>query len=155
VRLKGFSVVGISGRTSNAREMTSSGVIPGVWKRFFEERVPAKIPNRADQNLLAVYTDYESDKDGAYTYVLGAKVTSAFDVPQGMVAVKVPAGKYAVITTAEGPAAKVVPEAWRRIWSMYAPKLGGQRAYRTDFELYDERASDPKNSQVEIYIGLR
>jgi predicted transcriptional regulator YdeE len=33
--------------------------------------------------------------------------------------------------------------------------LGGTRAFLTDYEVYDQRAADPQNSQIDVYIGLR
>ena len=32
-------------------------------------------------------------------------------------------------------------------------KLSGKRKYIADFEVYDERASDPNNTVIDIYIG--
>jgi predicted transcriptional regulator YdeE len=34
-------------------------------------------------------------------------------------------------------------------------ELGSPRAYKTDFELYDRRTSNPQDSQVDLYIGLK
>jgi|SRR5690348_1329470 predicted transcriptional regulator YdeE len=150
-----FTVIGISARTTNAQEMSGRGVIGKMWQRFMSEQILAKIPNRADSNTLALYTDYESDATGAYTFVLGAKVTSDAKIPDGMVAVKVPAGKYSVFTTDRGPTVKVVPAAWARIWSLSKSQLGGQRAYKTDFELYGPEAADPQNAQVQIHVGIK
>jgi predicted transcriptional regulator YdeE len=51
---------------------------------------------------------------------------------------------------------KVVPAAWLQIWSQEDKhQLGGQRAYRADFEVYDKRAADPQNSQVDVYVGIK
>lgn len=150
-----FTVVGISARTANAQEMSGRGVIGKMWRRFMSEQLLEKIPNRADSNILALYTNYESDANGAYTFVLGAKVTSVDKIPSGMIAVKVSAGKYSVLATDRGPTAKVVPEAWARIWSLSKSQLGGDRAYKTDFELYGPRAADPKNAEVQIYVGIK
>src|SRR5215475_2987135 len=110
VEKEGFLVIGISARTSNAKEGTEEGVIGKMWGRLFQDGVVAKIPNKADQNIIAVYTDYASDHNGEYTYVLGARVTSDADVPAGMVAKKIPAQKFAVFTSEKGPAPKVVPQ---------------------------------------------
>lgn len=30
-----------------------------------------------------------------------------------------------------------------------------RRKYKTDFELYDQRAVDPENSKVEIHVGIK
>jgi len=151
----GFTVVGISVRTSNAKEMTADGVIGKQWGRLMAESSLAKIPNKVDKAIVAVYTDYASDHNGEYTFVLGARVSSDAAVPAGMMAKKIPAGRYAVFTTDKGPAAKVVPEAWMRINSLPKSAVGGDRVYGADFEIYDERASDPQNSQVDVYVGIR
>jgi predicted transcriptional regulator YdeE len=143
-------VIGIAARTSNAKEMTKDGIIPKQWDRFEKENLLARIPNKVGSAIVALYTDYESDKDGAYTFVIGARVTSVSTIPEGMVARKIPAGRYAVFTSDRGPAARVVYETWKRIWA--APL---DRAYRTDFELYDDRAADPQNTQIDVYVGVR
>jgi predicted transcriptional regulator YdeE len=152
---EGFTVIGISARTNNAREATSNGVIGKQWTRFMQEGVLAKIPNKAEASIVAVYTDYASDHNGDYTFVLGAKVTSSANVPEGMVVKKIPAGRYAVFTSEKGPGPKVVPELWMKINSLPKSAIGGDRLYRADFEIYDERAADPQNLQVDIYVGIR
>jgi predicted transcriptional regulator YdeE len=150
-----FTVIGITARTSNAKEMTADGVIGKQWARLMQEGMLAKIPNRSDGSTIAVYTDYASDKNGEYTYILGAKVKSGAEPPAGMVAKKIPAGRYAVFATEAGPGPKVVPEAWMRINSLPVSAVGGDRVYRADFELYDERAADPQNLRADIYIGIK
>ena len=149
-----FTVVGISARTSNAKEVTD-GVIGAMWERFLQDDVLEKIPNRVDQNIVAVYTDYASDHNGEYTYVLGARVTSDAEVPAGMVAKKVPAQKFAVFTSEKGPAPKVVPGLWMRINSLPETSVGANRQYKADFEIYDERAADPQNLQMDVYVGIK
>ena len=150
-----FTVIGIAVRTSNAKEMTAEGVIGKQWARLMQEGLLAKIPNKADAAIVAVYSDYASDHNGEYTFVLGARVTSAEAVPEGMVATKIFAARYAVFTSEKGPAAKVVPQVWMRINSLPKSAVGGDRAYRADFEVYDDRAADPQNAQVDVYVGIR
>jgi predicted transcriptional regulator YdeE len=153
--IDGFTVVGIEARTDNAREMAGGGIIAKQWGRFMGENLLAQIPNRIDGAILAVYSDYESDKDGEYSFMIGARVRSATGIPAGMMARKVPAGQYVVFTSERGPVDKVVVETWQKIWLATKAELGGERAYNVDFEIYDERASDPKNAQVEIHVGIR
>jgi len=156
VKLPEFSVIGIQARTSNADEMTGDGAIPKQWARFFKEGIADKIPNKVDSTIYAVYTDYVSDRNGEYDFIIGMKVSSVSDVPPGMVAKKVPRGKYAVVTSEKGPAAHVVPQAWQRVWSLEDNKqLGGPRAYKADFEVYDQRSQNPQDSQVDLYVGLK
>ena len=151
----GFTVVGISGRTNNAREMTADGVIGRMWGRLMQEGLLSKIPHKADPGIVAVYTDYASDHHGDYTYLLGARVTSDADVPEGMVARRVPAGKFEVFTSEKGPAPKVVPELWMKINSLPENAAGAHREYLADFEIYDQRAMDPENLQMDVYVGIK
>lgn len=155
VEREGFTVIGISARTSNAKEMTPNGIIGPMWGRLMQGGIISRIPNKADGNIVAVYTDYASDHDGEYTYVLGARVTSAGEVPDGMAAKKIPAGRYVVFTSEKGPAPKVVPELWMKINSLPHGAVGADRSYRADFEIYDERARDPQNAQLDIYVGVK
>jgi len=151
-----FSVIGIQARTSNAKEVTGGGAIPKQWDRFFKEGIADKIPNKVDSAIYAVYTDYASDYNGEYDFIIGMKVSSVSGVPPGMVAKQIPSGRFAVITSVKGPVAQVVPKAWQHVWSLEDNKqLGGVRAYKADFELYDQRSQNPQDSQVDLYVGLK
>jgi predicted transcriptional regulator YdeE len=113
-----------------------------------------KIPDKTGSDLYAIYSEYASDHNGEYTFMVGAPVKEGAAAPPGMVLKQIPAGKYAVITTEKGPFPKVIPDAWLQIFKLEDEgKL--KRAYQTDFELYDERALDPQNGQVDIYIGVK
>lgn len=153
--IEGFTVVGIEARTDNAREMAGDGIIAKQWRRFMGENLLAQIPHRIDGAILAVYSDYESDRDGEYSFMIGARVKSATGIPPGMMARKVPGGRYAVFTSERGAVEKVVMETWQKVWLATTAELGGERAYNADFEIYDERARDPKNAQVEIHVGIK
>jgi predicted transcriptional regulator YdeE len=155
VEESGFTVVGIEVRTSNAKEMSPEGVIGKQWGRFMQGNLAVRIPNKADSSVLAVYSDYASDKDGEYSFVIGARVTSAKEVPAGMVVKKVPAGRYAVFTSEKGPVGKVVPGLWQRIWTIPKAEPGGDRSYKMDYEVYDERAATPQDAQVDVHIGIK
>lgn len=48
----------------------------------------------------------------------------------------------------------VIVNAWKEIWKMPSKQLGGHRSYKTDFEIYDERASDHQNIILDLYIGI-
>ena len=154
--VKEFSVIGIEARTNNAKEMTNGGVIPKQWNKFFAEGIPARVPNKVNETIYALYTDYASDRNGDYTFFIGAEVSGTAVIPAGMVAKKVPVGKYAVISSARGPVQKVVPQAWQQVWGLEdKSQLGGARTYRTDFEVYDQRSRDPQDSQIDIFVGTK
>jgi predicted transcriptional regulator YdeE len=152
-----FQVVGIAASTSNAKEAGPDAIIGKQWHHFMNDDLINKIPNRVDQTIYAVYTDYTSDANGQYTLIVGAKVRPVPNptIPDGMVIKTVPKGRYAVFTTERGPVIKVVVDTWKQIWAYYQSPQNGQRAYQADFEVYDQRAADPNNAQVDIYVGLK
>lgn len=135
----------MAARTSNAIEMTGEGAIPQLWGQVTP---PVDGPIGP---IIALYTEYESDEHGEYTFVLGGKSSSA---REGVTVKTVPAGRYAVFTSERGPVQKVVVETWQRIWSEL-PSAKKLRTYVADFEVYDQRAADPANAVVDIYVGVK
>jgi predicted transcriptional regulator YdeE len=151
---KAFSVIGLAVRTNNKAEATGQGEIPKLWQRFMQESTANKIPNRADQDLLAVYMNYESDQTGEYTYLVGSRVTSTTNVPAGLTLKEIPAGKYAILQSDKGALPVVMPKVWQQIWSLSSQDLGGQRVFQADYEVY-AAGFDPQNAQITLHIGLK
>ena len=154
---KAFTVVGIEARTNNAAEMSSHGIISKQWDKFSKENILAMIPNKSDHSIIAGYTGYESDKNGDYTFFLGARVISFDQVPQGMVIKQVPAGNFKIFTSEKGPIWEVVLKVWNKIWNLPTSEIGSDsnRSYQFDYEIYDQRAQDPKASIVDVYLGVK
>jgi predicted transcriptional regulator YdeE len=150
-----FYVAGLLTRTSNAAEASGESKIGPLWQRFMHENLAAQIPNRADTAFTVVYSNYASDETGAYDYLLGARVTSTDHLPAGMSWRKVEPGTYAIILTDKGQMPSVLQAAWDHIWHMSPGDLGGKRAFISDYEIYDQRTTNPQNAQVEIHIGLK
>ncbi len=149
-----FDVIGIETRTNNAQEASGNGAIPQQWQRLFNEGILEKIPDRADQSVIAVYSNYASDWNGDYTYILGAKVKQGTKAPAGMVLITVPAGKYVEFESARGPGQKVIADAWKQIWGYFQEPGNPPRAYKSDFERY-EAMSDPNDIQAHIFMGVK
>ncbi|MFI8685853.1 GyrI-like domain-containing protein [Rossellomorea sp. NPDC077527] len=148
---EGSIFLGNSIRTTNKDEMNGEGGIPQLWDDFYQNKVLDTIPNKKDSKILAVYTDYETDENGVYTFALGTEVDHN-ETLNGLEMIEIPEGKYIVFTTKRGPIPDVIVETWQEIWKWSEEY---ERAYQTDFELYDERAKDPNNSQVDIYISVK
>jgi len=149
-----FYVVGISARTSNAIELAGHGVIGKLWHYFFSKSLLSRISNRIDTDIVAVYFDYATDKDGEYSYLIGARVKNLDHVPDEMVGYEVPAQHYALFTSEQGQMPGVEVALWQKIWNQEdAGTLN--RAYIADYVVYDKRSHDPTNAAVDIYIGLK
>lgn len=157
VALPKVTLMGIKMRTSYETEVNPlTGKITPTVQRYFQEGIPDKILNRANPGrLFAVYTEYESDHTGAYTYFLGEEVTHVGDTPEGLATLELPLGNYTKFTTNPAPLPHVIIDAWYNIWQMNADQLGGERKWVADFEVYDERAQNPLMAVVDIFIGLK
>jgi predicted transcriptional regulator YdeE len=149
-----IKIIGIATRTTNDDEASSATAkIPGMWARFYQENISEKVPNKVDPDrVLAVYTDYESDEQGAYTYILGFEVASFEQVPEGMLAKELPASTYTVFTSRKGPVPQIILDTWQEIWQ--ASRDGLARSFSGDFEVYDARSHDPQYAEIDIYIAV-
>lgn len=156
-KLEKIKLVGITVRTSNASEMNPMTAKIGLtMERFFGEGLQNKIANRKKPGtVFAVYTDYESDEHGAYSYFLGEEVHSFDKVEPELQMLTISPQTYVKLTAGSGKMPDVVVDMWKNIWKMNAADLGGQRAYQADFEVYDERSQDPNNAILDIYVGLK
>jgi Uncharacterized protein conserved in bacteria len=124
--------------------------IPELWQQFELQKLGDKIPNKVKaDSILGIYTDYESNEKGAYSFIVGFQVSSIEVIPEGMVSKVIPASKYYVVT-AKGKMPKKIGEAWAQIWNS-----GIDRAFKSDFELYDERYNTTENAEVDIYISIK
>jgi len=148
VQKKSILIVGISVRTTNENAQAKQD-IGGLWGRFMEEGIRSKIPNAIDESIYAVYTDYESDHSKPYTTILGYKVDSLKDIPVGMVGHEIEPSDFEKFTAKGNLKGDAVIAMWGQIWNSDI-----DRSYTSDFEVYDERASDPSNGEADIFIAL-
>lgn len=150
-----IKLVGITVRTNNVFEMnpTTAKIAPTIHK-YLQGAMYEKIPNRKAGITYCVYTEYESDFTGNYTYFIGAEVESFGDLLEGYVEHTIPAQHYAKFTNDPGPMPMVCINMWQKIWQITPENLGGKRNYLSDFEIYDERALNPLNAVLDIYIGI-
>jgi predicted transcriptional regulator YdeE len=149
---KGMKFIGIEAKTSGQLEANKkTAQIASLHRKFLKEGLEDKIPNRIDSELYFVlYTNYESDHTGTYSTVVSAEVSSGGDLPEGMVAIDIPTAEYLVFTV-KGSLPNALTRTWKEIGNYFASNKVFQRAYTTDFELYDK--SSPE--LVEVYIAIQ
>ncbi|WP_290792814.1 GyrI-like domain-containing protein [Flavihumibacter sp. UBA7668] len=142
-------LIGITVRTSN--EAGKSGTdIPELWNRFISQGLLKQIPGRINDTIYCVYTEYESDFTKPYTTLLGCQVASLENIPEGMKGIEIPEGIYEQVTVKGNLLEGIVYDAWTEIWDRPL-----QRTYRADFEVYDEKAADMSNAEVNIFVGVQ
>ncbi|HJK88666.1 MAG: AraC family transcriptional regulator [Alphaproteobacteria bacterium] len=152
-----IKLLGILCRTNNTAEMNiSSAKIAPTIQKYFRQAVGEEIPNRKNPGTTyCVYTDYESDFTGDYTYFIGEEVKFVGDSMEGFSSIIIPAQNYAKFTSKPGIMPEVCIDMWQNIWKMKSGELGGKRAYLADFEVYDKRALDPSKTVLDIYVGVK
>lgn len=159
ITLTELKLVGITTRTNNAQIFERDPLtnkIAATVQKYFHNGLSEKIKDRKNPGTtLCVYTNYESDVNGDYTYFIGEEVTSFENIDKEFEALTIPAQNYAKFTNQPGPMPAVCIDMWQNIWKMNASDLGGERAYIADFEVYDERSTDHTNVTLDIYIGIK
>lgn len=150
-------LVGLTIRTNNRSEINPiEGKIFPCIQKYFHQGIADKIPHRTHPGVTyCVYTEYESDHTGDYTYFIGEEVSKHSDIPSDLKALMIPAQKYVKFTNGPDCMPDVVRKPWLEIWKMTPKELGGHRNYLADFEIYDERATDHQNIVLDIFIGVK
>ena len=141
--------MGLQVRTCNADEMVPETAKIGPLVAQFHHIIKDKAP----QTTYCVYTDYESDHRGAYTFFIGQATDTAPPAPLSELIL--PAQSCLKYSPKRGPMPNVVVHAWQNIWAEEdAGHLQGQRAYRSDFECYAATETDMQNMGVDIFVGI-
>ena len=145
--LDGFFVIGISVRTTNANGKSLKD-ISELFGRFMSQNLIQRIPNKISNDIYCVYTEYESDFNAPYTTLIGCKVSSTEDIPEGFIGKIIPASKYEVYKST-GNLSESLGKTWESIWSSEI-----DRRYSADFDIYGERSMDFSNGELESYVSV-
>jgi len=147
VTLTEFHILGIAVRTTN-QEGKSQNDIGALWEKFMNENMLEKIPDKNSSDIYCLYTDYESDFNGAYTTLLGCKVNSLANIPAGLTGKTIlPAAYRSYISKGKIP--DCVVATWIHIW-----QSGVKRKYQADFDVYSAKAQDQENAEVVTYLSI-
>jgi predicted transcriptional regulator YdeE len=142
-----FYIIGISVKTTNANNKALKD-IGDLFGYFAGNNVVQKIPNKMTEDIYCVYTDYESDFNGPYTTIIGCKVSSLSDIPDGLIGKTIPGSKYEIYIST-GKLSIVLGKTWEGIWNSDI-----NRRYSADFDIYGEKARDFENAEVYTYVSV-
>lgn len=150
IEIKEFKLVGLALKTKTTNENGQSAIDCGnLWQKFETENLADNIPGKLSDEIYAVYYNYEGDYTKPFSYFIGCKVKTDAEVVPGMDSLDIPGGSYQKFI-AKGIMPDCVANSWKKIWTTDVP-----RAYRADFEIYDERSKDWKDAEVEIFISVQ
>lgn len=139
-----FIVVGLK-----YRGKSEQGEIPQLWQALGPRSGEIEMVDDTAAYGISANIDQET---GEFDYVAGFEVSSAEDVPEGMVAFEVPGGRYAVFSTT----LPKIGETFDQAYHTWLPQAGHQPRSGPEFELYDERF-DPQDpdSEFDLYIPIK
>ena len=147
--LEKFHIIGIAVRTTNENGQSTQD-IPTLWQTFFAENISDQIPNKIDTTLYCMYTDYEKDHTKPYTTILGCRVNDLSKIPENMIGKTIEQATYTKYLAKGNLTEGAVFKEWTKIWNTDLP-----RNFTADFEIYDEKAQNPENAEVDIFIAIR
>lgn len=134
--------------------------IPKLWEKFCSRM--CEIKNAADNKTFYEvrkpdmnFSMDDFKETSEFTEIAGLEVTSIDTIPEGMITVTIPAGKYAVFTHKGNPIN--LRQTYEYIWGTWLPNSGYEADLRFDFELYGERfkgMEDPE-SEIDIHIPIK
>ncbi len=144
-----FYIIGISVRTTNEGGQAAKD-IPQLWDRFVSEDIESKIPNKASTDLYGIYTEYEGDFMQPYTTIVGYKVSSLDNIPEGLIGLTIETANYEKFTAKGKLSDDIVFNKWTEIW-----KSDLDRAYLADFEIYPEKSCEMDNAEIGIFVSIK
>lgn len=149
--IKKFHIIGISTRTTNQNGQAAKD-IETLWGRFWNEEIQKQIPNKVNDEIYAVYTDYESDFTGYYTTIIGLPVSSLENIPQGFIGITIETSSYQKFIS-KGKMPEAVFNTWLEIWGN--KELNLKRAYKADFTIHGKKYNDGNEAEVETFISIK
>ena len=149
-QIETFKIIGIKTETTHQNGKSAMD-LGKLWEKFYTDNIPSKIPNKKSEEIYAIYTDYESDYHGAYTTIIGQKVESLDQIPDGLIGREFNGGTYQKFV-AKGQMPNAVVASWTEIWGKDKEL---NRKYTADFEVYGPKSQQGENSEVEIYIATQ
>ncbi|HEY5371808.1 MAG TPA: GyrI-like domain-containing protein [Hanamia sp.] len=148
-KIKSFSVIGISVRTTNENGQQGKD-IPALWNRFLTTGIAEQIPNKIDNAVYCIYTDYEKDHTKPYSTILGCRVENLNNIPNEMVGKTFDESAYEKFVAKGNILQGMVFSEWTKIWNSDL-----DRTFTADFEVYGEKAQYPENAEVDIFIAVK
>jgi predicted transcriptional regulator YdeE len=148
-KIQKFSVIGISVRTTNENGQAGQD-ISALWNTFMTEGIAEKIPNKMDSSIYCIYTEYEKDHTKPYTTILGCKVANLDTIPAEMVGKTIEEVTYTKHIAKGNIFQGIVFNEWTKIWNSDL-----DRTFTADFEVYGEKAQNPENAEVDIFIAVK
>ena len=133
-----------------------NGEIGQMWGVFNSRaaEVPYRVGAEHDQAIGFCEIIENPKEEGEFSYIAGYFVSQVDQLPEGMVARKVPGGLYAVFAHETGLAN--LGKSYEYIWRTWLPASTYEALMTHDYEVYDDRFDPRSESGVfELHVPVR
>ena len=145
VRKEAFVAVGMK-----IRATAMSPEIPQLWARF-APRID-EVQSVAERHVSYGLMESFDPAEGRFDYLAAVVVAGLPQLPDGMVALEVQSGLYAVFETTLA----TIGSAFAHIYQDWLPNSGFESVHAPQFERYDESFDTANtNSRIEIYVPVK
>lgn len=148
VEMDTFDVICINITTTNKNNQSSKDMAK-LWQKFSQQDSTEQIPDRMDNKIIQLYSDYERDFSQPYQATLGFRVTKVAEIPAGWVHKSVNKQTYLQLKTI-GSIPESIIRAWKWIWSADL-----SLTFQTNFELYPPNYMTERNPEILIYLSTK
>lgn len=149
VKLESFNLIGIAVTTTNENGQSQQD-IGALWGRMMSENLVAKIPNKLSDEIYSMYTNYQGDHTKPYDTILGCKVDSLDDIPEGFVGQSFEGGNFQKFVCKGDLTKGAVYTKWAEIWNTDIDRI-----FTADFEVYGNKAQNPQDAELDIYVSIK
>lgn len=158
VSLESFFVVGVGAPfiCISSPEKNNDVVIPALWESFLSGAKEVEYKRGAKHVGVCEAITLPATKrhPDEFFYTAGVEVTRLENIPKGMIAKEILAGKYAVFTH-KGKLEKL-QHTIDYIYSSWLSRSGNELRDAPDLEVYDDRFKpDSDESEFDLYIPIR
>lgn len=150
-------VIGMGTRFISALspDRNNNTVIPYLWGKYNprSQEIKARLGPVDMGIVICIEDEKEKSHPDECFYMACAEVKSTADIPQGMMAMTIPAGNYAVFTH-KGTVDKI-SLTMKYIYGSWLPKSGKKLREAPEIEIYDQRFKPgSEDSEFDIYIPI-
>lgn len=141
-------IAGVFTQTSKLDEENfEEAKVPALWQSYFQNSIFNPISNEIEGSpAYAVLFDFQ--KMGKYSVLIGTEVNKTEGLSGEYSFTTIEAGEYLKFN-AKGKMPEVLNELWEKIREFFKKSKDFQRAFKSDFEVYE------KEDEVSIFIGTK
>lgn len=144
-----FELIGLALPSKTTNVNGQSGIDCGnLWQQFEKADLVHLIPGAINEDIYAVYYNYEGDEMMPFSYFIGCKVKPGTPIPVGLQGLEIPKQQSRKFV-AKGIIPDCITAMWQQIWLVEK-----DRSFGYDYEIYTQKSKNWKDAEVDIFVSI-